>query len=271
MSPLRALIWDVDGTLAETEAEGHRVAFNAAFAEHGLDWHWDHARYGALLTVTGGRERLLRDMRDRADAPADAAAREDLARRLHASKNRHYAARVAAPGIPLRAGVAELIAQAATRGWGQAIATTTSRDNVDALLRAHFGPAWQARFDAVVCGEDVVRKKPDPEVYRIALEQLRLSPAEALAIEDAPPGVAAACAAGIPVIVTRSRYFADAATPGACATGPGLDARAGWQPTAASSDGPVTADDLIAWHRAGQRGVPTSIPHPETQGDPSWH
>lgn len=268
MSPLRALIWDVDGTLAETEAEGHRVAFNAAFAEHGLDWHWDHARYGALLAITGGRERLLHDMGNHADAPVDTDAREALARRLHASKNRHYAARVASPGIPLRAGVAELIAQAAARGWRQAIATTTSRDNVAALLRAHFGPDWQAHFDAVVCGEDVARKKPDPQVYRIALEQLRLAPAEALAIEDAPPGVAAARAAGIPVIVTRSRYFADAATPDACAVGPGLGARAGWQPAAATPDaGPITADDLLAWHRAGH----SSHPHPETQGDPSWH
>ena len=266
MTALRALLWDVDGTLAETEAEGHRVAFNAAFAEHGLDWHWDDARYAALLAVTGGRERLLHDMATRDDAPTDPDAREVLARCLHASKNRHYASRVASPGIPLREGVAALLAEAATRGWRQAIATTTSRDNVDALMAAHFGRHWAHGFDAVVCGEDVARKKPDPEVYRIALARLGVQPGEARAIEDAPPGVAAARAAGIAVIVTRSRYFADADCPGARATGPGLGSRRGWRPAAAgAADAPVDADDLVAWHRTAAPLSPSGL-----QGDAPW-
>lgn len=265
MSRLQALLWDVDGTLAETEAEGHRVAFNAAFAAHGLPWQWDDARYAQLLAVTGGRERLLHDMQARADAPADPATRAALAAQLHATKNRLYAERVQTPGIPLRPGVAALIEAAAARGWRQAIATTTSRANLDALLRVHLGADWAQRFDAVVCGEDVARKKPDPEVYAIALARLRLPADAALAIEDAPPGVAAARAAGIAVIVTRSRYFADAPVPGACAVGPGLHTRAGWTPPAAGGRaGAVDLDDLAAWHAAA------SLPEPATHGAPPW-
>ena len=251
---LAALLWDVDGTLAETERDGHRVAFNRAFEAFGLPWRWSVAHYAALLAVTGGRERLLHDFAQRPDAPASAAAREALARRLHAHKNAVYAEIVAAGGLALRPGVAALIDEAAAAGLRQAITTTTSRANVDALLRAAFGPGWQRRFAAVVCGEDVARKKPDPEVFRRALQGLGLPAGAALAIEDSPPGVAAARAAGVAVLVTRSVYFADDAVEGALAVGPGLDRREGWQPPprAAAAAPRVTLADLADWHQAAR-------------------
>ncbi|MBQ0961567.1 HAD-IA family hydrolase [Ideonella sp. 4Y11] len=212
---LKALLWDVDGTIAETERDGHRVAFNLAFAELGLDWGWDERRYGELLHVTGGRERLLADMRARADAPASATEREDLVLRLHAAKNRHYAALVAQGRIDARPGVLGLMREAAAAGLRQAIVTTTSRSNVDALMPRLLGEDWPVLFEAVLCGEDVARKKPDPEVYDRALARLRLDPSEALAIEDSTPGGQAAQAAAVPVMLRPSVYFPAVDLPGA--------------------------------------------------------
>lgn len=256
MSRLQALLWDVDGTLAETERDGHRVAFNRAFEAMGLPWRWDAARYGELLAVTGGRERLLADMATRGDAPAAPGEREALARELHQRKTGYYTALVHDAKLPLRPGVAALIDEAHAQGLRQAITTTTSRANVDALLGVHFGPRWRERFASVVCGEDVQRKKPDPEVFRLALRALGLGPLDTVALEDSPGGVAAARAAEVPVVVTRSAYFADATLEGAIAIGPGLHTRAGWRPALpgaraqaiAADDGPVTIDDLRAWH-----------------------
>ena len=250
MTRLQALIWDVDGTLAETERDGHRVAFNCAFEAHGLPWRWSDAHYGELLRVTGGRERLLHDMSARPDAPGAAAERESLARALHARKNEVYAELVGSNAIPLRGGVLALMTECRERGVRLAIATTTSRSNVAALLRRHLGDAWQGHFAAVVCGEDVQRKKPDPEVYEAVLRALGLGPLDTVAIEDSPGGVAAARAANVPVVVTRSAYFADSAVDGAVAIGPGLDQRSGWRPAlGAAPDGieRVRLDDLQGW------------------------
>ena len=247
---LRALLWDVDGTLAETERDGHRVAFNLAFEAHQLPWRWDEAHYGALLAITGGRERLLADMATRADAPGTAGEREALAREVHALKNLRYAELVHDARLPLRPGVADLIEEARSAGLRQAITTTTSRSNVDALLRVHLGPHWQDHFAAVVCGEDVQRKKPDPEVFVCALKELGLGPLEAVALEDSPGGVAAARAADVPVIVTRSAYFESATLEGAIAIGPGLHTREGWRPAPHGAEGRVTLGDLRGWHGA---------------------
>ncbi|GAP36841.1 HAD-IA family hydrolase [Piscinibacter sakaiensis] len=251
---MQALIWDVDGTLAETERDGHRLAFNEAFQALGLPWRWDERRYGELLAVTGGRERLLHDMATRPDAPADPDARRALAARLHALKNERYAAIVAAGGIPLRPGVAELLDEARRAGLPMAIATTTSRSNVEALLGAHLGPGWAAGFAAVVCAEDAPRKKPDPQAYLQALAGLGCAPAEALALEDAWPGIRAAVAAGVPVAVTRSVYFADGPVDGALAVGPGLGAGAGWRgPGRPPGAGRIGLAQLRRWHAARPR------------------
>lgn len=248
--PLAALLWDVDGTLAETERDGHRVAFNRAFAQMGLPWHWSPAHYGRLLRVAGGRERLLAAMADEADAPARPAEREALARELHRVKNLCYGECVRAGAIGLRPGVAELLDEAGARGMRQAIVTTTSRANVQALLGQCLGPAWAARFDAVVCGEDVSAKKPDPQAHRIALGVLGLPALRTLAIEDSLTGASAARAAGVPVLVTRSAYFPADPIEDAVAIGPGLHTREAWQPAATRRrGGRITLDDLIGWQQ----------------------
>lgn len=209
---LKALIWDVDGTVAETERDGHRLAFNEALREQGLAWQWDVAHYGRLLRVAGGYERLLHDMAMRPDAPQAIAERERLARAVHRRKNERYAARVASGAIALRPGVRRLMDECEAAGVALAIATTTSRANVDALFGRQF--ASQAgvhaldRFAAVVCAEQAPQKKPDPQAYVLALARLGIEGREALAIEDSPNGLAAARAAGVACVVTRSVYFA---------------------------------------------------------------
>jgi HAD superfamily hydrolase (TIGR01509 family) len=251
MSKLEALLWDVDGTLAETERDGHRVAFNLAFEAFGLPWRWDDAHYGELLRVTGGRERLMHDMDSRPDAPPLAGERDALARALHAKKNALYAELVAGTGIPLRGGVLELMRECRDHGVRMAIATTTSRSNLEALLGKHMGNRWTGWFGAIVCGEDVERKKPHPEVFVKALRGLGIGPLQAVAIEDSPGGVAAARDADCPVVVTRSVYFADAPVEGAIAVGPGLHTRAGWRPALAPKTGAQAARvglaDIADW------------------------
>jgi HAD superfamily hydrolase (TIGR01509 family) len=212
---LRALIWDVDGTVAETERDGHRVAFNQAFEAMGIAWRWDTPTYGALLQVTGGRERLLHSMQGRADAPATAEERDQLARELHRRKNDFYAALVARGGIKPRPGVRRLMDECERAGVAMAIATTTSASNVQALFASLFGAGWRARFKAVVCAEDAPDKKPDPQVYLVALEHLRVLPRDAFALEDSPNGLRAARAAAVRCGITRSAYFAAAEFEGA--------------------------------------------------------
>ena len=189
----------------------------------------------------------------RTDAPVAAAERDALARALHRLKNGFYADLVREGSIPLRPGVAGLVQEAASRGLVQALVTTTSRANVDALLGRHFGAQWHDIFAVAVCGEDVAAKKPDPEAYLKALAALSLGPLSTLAIEDSPPGAAAARTADVPVAVTRSVYFAHDAIDGAVAIGPGLHTRRGWLPAspggpAGQDDGPVTLDLLADWH-----------------------
>jgi HAD superfamily hydrolase (TIGR01509 family) len=221
--PLRALIWDVDGTLAETERDGHRVAFNEAFAAMALPWRWSVERYGELLSTSGGLERLQRDLAERDDAPPTACERLALARELHRRKNAAYLRRIGEGAIALRPGVLRLMQQAQAHGARLAIATTTGRANVDALLAPQLGPDGSDRFDAVVCAEEAPLKKPHPQVYHLALQRLALHADEALAIEDSPQGVASARAAGIEVLLVRSTYFADCRGDGAIAVCDGLD------------------------------------------------
>jgi HAD superfamily hydrolase (TIGR01509 family) len=229
---LEAVLWDVDGTLAETERDGHLVAMNAAFDELGVPWRWSAERYGELLRVAGGYERLLHYMETEPLAPPSMDERQALARRIHVLKNRLYAERVASRALPLRAGVRELFDDCASSGVRMAIVTTTSRGNVAALLGAHLGPRWQGRFAAVVCAEDAPQKKPDPQAYRMALEQLGLPGSAAVAIEDSRMGLQAASAVGIPVVITRSIYFAYDPVAEALAVGPSLGTVTGWTPVA---------------------------------------
>ncbi|PDT89944.1 phosphatase [Bradyrhizobium sp. Y36] len=200
-----ALIFDVDGTLAETE-ELHRRAFNHAFARQGLGWQWDRAIYKDLLRVTGGKERMraYHGRLDVAPALSDAEIAE-----LHRIKTAHYAELVETGCCPLRPGVIELLAAAKARGQRLAIATTTSHGNIDALLSQALGANWAAAFDAIVAGDDVRRKKPAPDVYLETLARLKVGAADCVAIEDSANGLISASGAGIPVLITRSMFFRD--------------------------------------------------------------
>ena len=206
---LRAVIWDVDGTIAETERDGHRVAFTRAFTELDLPWHWDVPTYGRLLRIAGGRERLLAWMNTAPSAPPHEMARERLASTVHQHKARHYHDLVGQCLIAARPGVIRVINELVQANIALAVATTTGRGNVHALFPHLFGAAWRDRFSAVVCAEDAARKKPDPQVYQVALARLKLGDDEVLAIEDSPAGLHAALASGVCCLVTRGSYFAN--------------------------------------------------------------
>ncbi|MCX5932836.1 MAG: HAD-IA family hydrolase [Cyanobacteria bacterium] len=196
---LRALLWDVDGTLAETELDGHRVAFNRAFDQLGLPWQWDRATYIELLEISGGRERLRGFLQRQQGGEPEAS----LLEALHQAKQLHYRQLVVAGEVQLRAGVRRLIEAAAAAGLQQAIVTTSGREAVAALLENQLRELSQL-LPLRICAEDVAAKKPDPEAYRLALQRLGLEPGEAVALEDSPAGLAAATAAGLRCLVTLS-------------------------------------------------------------------
>lgn len=200
-----ALIFDVDGTLAETE-ELHRQAFNHAFVRHGLGWQWDRTVYKDLLRVTGGKERM-RAYHARLGI-ASSLSDWDIAA-LHRLKTAHYAGLIETGCCPLRPGVAELLRAAKARGQRLAIATTTSHGNINALLSQALGARWAADFDAIVAGDDVRHKKPAPDVYLDILARLKLDPSDCVAVEDSANGLIAASRANIPVLITRSMFFRD--------------------------------------------------------------
>jgi beta-phosphoglucomutase-like phosphatase (HAD superfamily) len=212
MHTLHALIFDVDGTLADTERDGHRPAFNHAFADLGLDWHWDERLYGELLAITGGKERIRHYAARYAAryAPALAARPEFevLVRDLHAAKTRHYLRLVNSGSLPLRPGVAALIQHARQRGLRLAIATTTTPENVIALLHATLGPDAPGWFEVIGAGDIVPNKKPAPDIYRWVLDRLALSAENCLTIEDSANGLRAAQAAGLRCLVTPNDYTA---------------------------------------------------------------
>lgn len=197
---LKALIFDVDGTLAETE-EAHRAAFNETFAAHGIAWHWSRDDYRLLLKTTGGKERMARHRAEVGFGPSDA----EIAA-LHVEKTARYGEIIASGQVPLRPGVRALIEAARTAGLRLAVATTTNRPNVDALIAASFGAPAEAVFDVIAAGDEVKAKKPAPDVFTLALTRLGLPPEAALAFEDSRAGLASAQAAGLRVALTPSAY-----------------------------------------------------------------
>ena len=202
---IKAIIFDVDGTLADTE-DGHRKSFNKAFSESGLDWNWDVALYDKLLRVTGGKERIkyfVETCRPDFVKPADY---DDFVKNLHAVKTGHYTDMLGEGNIPLRLGIKQLIHDAYTAGTKLAIATTTTPENVTALLEVGLGKNWADFFAANGCGDIVPRKKPAPDIYFWVLEKMGLSAADCIALEDSENGLRSSLAAGIKTFVTVNHY-----------------------------------------------------------------
>ncbi|MET0279304.1 MAG: HAD-IA family hydrolase [Pseudorhodoplanes sp.] len=204
---LRALIFDVDGTLADTE-EAHREAFNLAFAEHGLTWNWNRRLYENLLKTAGGKERIRFFIRSLELPEAEATALFERVAALHASKTKHYAARLMSGGLPVRPGITRLLHDARESGLRLAIASTTTRSNIDALLSGTFGVEAFGWFDAIACGDQAARKKPAPDVYELALSRLKLESVQCAAFEDSANGVTAAKAAGLFVVASPTLWTA---------------------------------------------------------------
>lgn len=215
MAELKALIFDVDGTLSNTERDGHRVAFNRAFRDLGLDWEWDETFYGRLLEVTGGKERILYFIQRYHPALPQGTDPQRLVEALHRRKTAHYLALLGAGAIPLRTGVARLLGEARGAGLRLAIATTTSEANVIGLLAATLGEEAPGWFQVIAAGDVVAHKKPASDIYHYALQRLGLEPAECLALEDSHNGLAAAQGAGLGVVVTVNGYTREQAFPGA--------------------------------------------------------
>ncbi len=205
---LSALIFDVDGTLADTE-ELHREAFNRAFVDYRFDWEWSPADYRQLLAITGGKERLAHFIAALDVREDDRSLFQSYIGELHAAKTAHYIQRIRSHPVPLRAGVEPLLREARRMGLRLAIASTTTRRNIEALLSAALGPDATSWFEVITCGDDVPRKKPAPDIYLAALQLLRLPAGQCVAFEDSANGLASAKAAGIYTVITPTLLTED--------------------------------------------------------------
>jgi len=213
---LKALIFDVDGTLTDNECDGHRVAFNLAFRDAGLDWNWDVPTYLHLLEVFGGKERIryyIEEYRTGFEPPGGMDA---FIRRVHKLKTEHYLDLLKSGALSLRPGVERLVEEARTAGLKLAIASTTTLDNALLLIKVSFGEKGLDWFDVIACGDVVANKKPAPDIYLYTLDKLGLAADECLVIEDTEAGLAAANAAGLTTVITvnaatRDQDFSGAA------------------------------------------------------------
>lgn len=205
MKRLKAIIFDVDGTLADTE-DVHRLAFNHSFNEFGLDWNWTPELYVQLLAISGGRERLTdygKDLRGRFSSDTEFNA---FIASLHKAKTRKYAAMLTEGEIALRPGVARLLDQARDAGLALTIATSSALSNAETLLDNNLSPGWRDWFTAIQTSDSVADKKPSPAVYRAVLDELGINAQHVVALEDAPNGLRAATGAGLTTVVTTHRF-----------------------------------------------------------------
>ncbi len=204
---MRALIFDCDGVLADTERDGHRVAFNRAFAQKGLDIEWGVDRYGELLKVSGGKERM-RHFFEQCGWPVGAMDRDAYIKELHALKTAIYMEIVETGQLPARPGVCRLVDEATADGMTLAVCSTSNERAVNAVVETLLGPGRKARFAAILAGDVVLKKKPDPEIYDLAGDRLGLKPGECMVVEDSRNGLLAARAARMHCIITTNGYTA---------------------------------------------------------------
>ncbi|MFW5331611.1 HAD-IA family hydrolase [Hydrogenophaga sp. ZJX-1] len=206
---MNALIFDVDGTLADTESV-HLEAFNHAFRQEGLDWHWSTEQYTQLLDISGGKERMLHHWRavDPDMKEVDAGALTDTINRLHEIKTAYYENAVNSGAVTLRPGVLALMNEARGQGLQLAIATTTSPVNIAALMRSAIGLDWRSHFLAVGDASNAPIKKPHPQVYLKVLADMGMSAPECVAFEDSANGLRAATAAGLDTVITPNSFTA---------------------------------------------------------------
>jgi HAD superfamily hydrolase (TIGR01509 family) len=206
---LKALIFDVDGTLADTEKDGHRVAFNMAFKDAGLDWDWDDDLYGQLLAVTGGKERIRYYLEQFNTAFIRPDNFTEFVAQLHAAKTQFYMQLMEQGRVPLRVGVEQLFKQAKDQGLRLAIATTTTPENVTALLHNTLGKGSEQWFEVIAAGDIVPAKKPAADIFVYALQKLNLSAQECLAFEDSENGLKSSKGAGLKTVITINDYTKD--------------------------------------------------------------
>ena len=202
----RCVLFDVDGTIAETEGNAHLPAFNRALAEAGLPWRWSRDDYARLLKTAGGFERLLRFAQESGN---DAESLREMLEQVHKAKNRHFAAILEEGGLPAREGFVDLVKALTDKGIQWGVVTTTSRSNWNALWNHTLSRHGLPEPTVIVCGEDVSAKKPDPEAYEAALRRLQLPPQRCCAIEDSRNGLLAARLAGLEVAIVKSEFFSE--------------------------------------------------------------
>jgi len=205
---IAALIFDCDGVLVDTERDGHRVGFNRAFAEFGIDAEWSVELYAKLLKVAGGKERMRAYFDEYGWPEGRSESRDELIAALHKTKTAITAGLVSEGGLPLRPGIARIVDEAIAAGVRLGVCTTSNPKFIDAVLDL-LGPERKAKFEFVLAGDCVARKKPDPEIYQLAQRMFGAPPARCVVIEDSRNGLLAAKGAGFPCLITTSTYTID--------------------------------------------------------------
>jgi len=209
---VKALIFDCDGVIADTERFGHLPAFNQTFEEFGLPVRWTEEEYGVKLKIAGGKERMASLLTDefvqQAHLPTDAEEQRKMLAEWHKRKTAIFKEIVQAGRLPGRPGIARIVDEAIANHWKLAIASTSAEESVRAILEHVVGQDHATHFE-VLAGDIIPKKKPAPDIYLLALERLRTAPEEAIVIEDSRNGLLAAIAAGLRCVVTLSSYTVD--------------------------------------------------------------